>query len=157
MREPFVWVFKGHQPKSLPISFGGGSLTRSSSGEVRRRVPFFCAYFSRAQERALLANLPTRRKPSLQPPGPVVLGTPALHHLKRAEGPRGSAKGPIQVRVNMASCLFFGNDEFQPIESLESQSKPGTKMGYPQPCKELRMRPQLFLAGIVPCQPAFTF
>ena len=42
----------------------------------------------------------------------------------------------------------------------ESQSKPvtkpGTKMVYPEPCKELRRRPQLFLAGVVPYQPSST-
>ena len=33
--------------------------------------------------------------------------------------------------------------------ALESQSKPGTKMVDPEPCKELRRRPRLFMAGIV--------
>ena len=32
----------------------------------------------------------------------------------------------------------------------ESQSKPGTQMVDPEPCKELRRRPQLYVAGIVP-------
>ena len=32
----------------------------------------------------------------------------------------------------------------------ESQSKPGVKMVYPEPCKELRRRPQQFLAGTAP-------
>ena len=32
----------------------------------------------------------------------------------------------------------------------ESQSKPGINMVDPEPCKELRRRPQLFPAGIVP-------
>ena len=32
----------------------------------------------------------------------------------------------------------------------ESQSKPGIKMVYPEPCKELRRRSQLFLAGTAP-------
>ena len=40
------------------------------------------------------------------------------------------------------------------IKPGESQSNPGTKMVYPEPCKELRRRPQLFLAGIVPYQPS---
>ena len=33
----------------------------------------------------------------------------------------------------------------------ESQSKPGIYMVDPRPCKEIQRRPQLFLAGIVPC------
>ena len=33
---------------------------------------------------------------------------------------------------------------------LESQSKPGTGMVHPDPGKEFRRRPQLFLVGIVP-------
>ena len=33
---------------------------------------------------------------------------------------------------------------------IESQSKPGVKMVFPEPCKALRRRPQLFMAGIVP-------
>ena len=32
----------------------------------------------------------------------------------------------------------------------ESPSKPGIKMVYPEPCKELRRRPQLLIAEIVP-------
>ena len=36
---------------------------------------------------------------------------------------------------------------------VESQSKPGIKMVYPEPCKELRRRPQLFLAGTAPYKP----
>ena len=36
------------------------------------------------------------------------------------------------------------------LEAGESQSKPGIKMVYPEPCKELRRRPQLFLAGTAP-------
>ena len=39
---------------------------------------------------------------------------------------------------------------------MESQSKPGTKMVYPEPCQELRRRPQLVMAGIVPYQPSST-
>ena len=34
--------------------------------------------------------------------------------------------------------------------TTESQSKPGTKMVYPEPCTGLRRRPQLFMVGIVP-------
>ena len=37
---------------------------------------------------------------------------------------------------------------FSPI--LESQSKPGAKMVYPESCTGLRRRPQLFMGGIVP-------
>ena len=43
-----------------------------------------------------------------------------------------------------------------PKMTYESQSKPGTKMVCPEPCKELRRRPQLFLAGTAPCQPSST-
>ena len=32
----------------------------------------------------------------------------------------------------------------------EPQSKPGIKTVYPEPCEELRRRPKLFMAGIVP-------
>ena len=38
----------------------------------------------------------------------------------------------------------------------ESQSKPGTKMAHPEPCKELRRRPQLLMVGIVPYYPSST-
>ena len=37
--------------------------------------------------------------------------------------------------------------------SSESFSKPGTKMVNPEPCKELKRRPHLFMAGIVPYAP----
>ena len=36
------------------------------------------------------------------------------------------------------------------LGTCESQSKPGSKMVDPEPCKESRRRPQLFVAGIVP-------
>ena len=42
------------------------------------------------------------------------------------------------------------------FSSCESQSKPGTKMVYPEPCTGLRRRPQLFLVGIVPYSPSST-
>ena len=35
----------------------------------------------------------------------------------------------------------------QLLTTVESQSKPGTKMVYPEPCTGLRRRPQLFVAG----------
>ena len=35
------------------------------------------------------------------------------------------------------------------FSSLESQSEPGTKIVYPEPCKEFRRRPQLCMVGIV--------
>ena len=37
-----------------------------------------------------------------------------------------------------------------PPRPFEPQSKPGIKMVYPEACKELRRRPQLFLAGTAP-------
>ena len=42
------------------------------------------------------------------------------------------------------------------FSASESQSKPGIKMVYPEPCKEVRRRPQLFLVGIVPYKPSST-
>ena len=41
--------------------------------------------------------------------------------------------------------------------TLESQSKPGTKMVNPEPCKELERRPQLFLAGTAPYYITFIY
>ena len=41
------------------------------------------------------------------------------------------------------------------LATLESQSKRGTKMVYPEPCKELRRRPQLFVVGIILDLPGF--
>ena len=38
----------------------------------------------------------------------------------------------------------------------ESQSKPGTKMVNPEPCKEMKRRPQPFMAEIAPYKPSFT-
>ena len=38
----------------------------------------------------------------------------------------------------------------------ESQSKPGIKMLYPELCKDLRRRPQLFMAGSLPSEPPST-
>ena len=48
--------------------------------------------------------------------------------------------------------------EFQRHLPYESQSKPGTKMVYPEPCKELGRRISAALSGkgIVPCQPSRT-
>ena len=52
---------------------------------------------------------------------------------------------------------FMGHPPIKTILALlvlgshESQSKPGTKMVNPEPCKELERRPQLCMAGIVPC------
>ena len=45
---------------------------------------------------------------------------------------------------------------FCATKPVESQSKPGTMVVIPEPCKELRRRPQLFMAGIVPYQPLST-
>ena len=45
----------------------------------------------------------------------------------------------------------------RPIWALKgSKSKPGIKMVYPEPCKEFRRRPQLFMVGIIPYQPSST-
>ena len=53
-------------------------------------------------------------------------------------------------RSNQLVWPSFGHVPVSSVGSVESQSKPGIKMVYPEPCKELRRRPQLFMAGIVP-------
>ena len=58
--------------------------------------------------------------------------------------------------INLVSMALFTNMEPQRAKTCESQSKPGTKMVDPEPCKELRRRPQLYIAGIVPYQPSLT-
>ena len=47
--------------------------------------------------------------------------------------------------------LIAGSGRGETQSPSESQSNPGIKMVYPEPCKELRRRPQLFLAGTAPC------
>ena len=44
----------------------------------------------------------------------------------------------LQITYGQEACLF------------ESKSKPGIEIVYPEPCKELRRRPQLFMAGSDP-------
>ena len=76
-----------------------------------------------------------------------------LHAQLALEGPQGGVGvvGPVPpggagepvLRQTLGGCPEF-------ISSLESQSKPGTKMVDPEACKELRRRPQLYMAGIGP-------
>ena len=65
---------------------------------------------------------------------------------------RFSTKGRLEPRCPgaMPSC----GQKVAGCSSLESKSKPAIEMGDPEPCKELRRRPQLFLAGIVPYSPS---
>ena len=53
------------------------------------------------------------------------------------------------VRISFVTCVH-GISCDKILKALESQSKPGTKMVDPEPCKELRRQPHLILAGIVP-------
>ena len=45
---------------------------------------------------------------------------------------------------------LLGKETHMSPDQNESQSEPGIKMSDPEPCKEIHMRPQLFMAGIVP-------
>ena len=62
---------------------------------------------------------------------------------------QGSSKKGSRLKQSTQSTQGDGQ-----IDTHESQSKPGTKMVDPEPCKELRRRPQLFIAGIVPYWPS---
>ena len=70
----------------------------------------------------------------------------ARHHQCRANGASVSTNefSPTQPKDCNVKLSF------KPAGLAEAQSKPGIEMVYPEPCKELRKRPQLFLAGTAP-------
>ena len=64
---------------------------------------------------------------------------------------RRKSKLMTVLSIPGAHTCGMGHEVTKPtLLPAESQSKLGTKMVNPEPCKELEMRPQLFMAGIVP-------
>ena len=122
---------------------------------------------------------PPRSRELISPPPlppPLSLGFPAAAPTARCSAPAAAPRAALRWERCPAGRPWFGHGskctypipiptkigskmgaEMVPLvlthSRFESQSKPGTKIGYPAPGKELGRRLQLFLAGTAPYQP----
>ena len=100
------------------------------------------------------------RPKTLAVPGPEDnMGSFAVGTLKREsprewvvfplEPPKNGYLPPINMEPDVRGVPVKGKRSC-PSMLIEPQSKPGTKVVNPEPCKEIGKRPQLFLAGTAP-------
>ena len=75
-----------------------------------------------------------------------------------SQGGQTPPPGAILTPLEMAKPTSSASSGALTVNSVESQSKPSTKMVYPEGCKELRRRisAAIYGTGIVPCQASST-